>query len=331
MRAPIGVASRKSNGVPSTSAMPVGMRPASIGRKQARVQRELVVERAATAREVPVRVVGEVDDGRPVRRRAVVDAPFVRRGQRVAHRHVEPAGVVLVAVLARQRQLERDAAVGLRRQRLDRPPALAEAARPAVQSVRAVVARQRVGLAVEREAAVADAVGVAADERAEVRIALFVVGERVEAEDDVGAAAGAVGAAERRDDAAVVDRLQHQAAAVVERVLDDLAAVGEAAVGARRRHRSDPAAIDDEVLRRAHRAVVGREEERHVRDVLGCSGRLMHWPRAMSCLPRSSSQRRICFAVITQPGTRVLTRMSNGPRSRARLRVSPCTADFDVV
>src|SRR3954451_8523763 len=32
---------------------------------------------------------------------------------------------------------------------------------------------------------------------------------------------------------------------------------------------SDPAAIDDEVLRGAHRAVVGREEHRHARDVLG--------------------------------------------------------------
>ena len=63
----------------------------------------------------------------------------------------------------------------------------------------------------------------------------------------------------------------------------------------------------------------------------GSSGRLMHWPRVMSSLPFSSSQRRICFSVITQPGTSVLTRMLNGPKSRARLRVSPCTAAFDVV
>ncbi len=56
----------------------------------------------------------------------------------------------------------------------------------------------------------------------------------------------------------------------------------------------------------------------------------MHWPRAMSALPASSSQRRTCLSVITQPGTSVLTRIACGPRSRARLRVRPWTAAFAV-
>ena len=48
-------------------------------------------------------------------------------------------------------------------------------------------------------------------------------------------------------------------------------------------------------------------------------------------LARSSTQRRSCLSVITQPGTKVLTRMFDGPRSRARLRVSPATAALAVV
>ena len=94
---------------------------------------------------------------------------------------------------------------------------------------------------------------------------------------------------------------------------------------------SDPAAVDDEVLRGAHRAVVGGEEQRHARDVLGQQGLVDALAARDLLRPFSSSQRRICFSVITQPGTSVLTRMLNGPKSRARLRVSPCTAAFEVV
>ena len=230
----MGVGRRKSNGVPSTSAI-AGRDQRRVDRQEAAgLQRQLLIERAAAAGEVVVAVVRQVDDRRPARRRAVVDAPFVRRGERVAHGHVEPAGVVLVAVVARQRELERDAAVGLCRQTLDRPPALAEAARPAVQCVDAVVQRQLMRLSFEHEAAGGDAVAVASDERAEVRVALDIVREVVEAEHDVRAAAGAVRAVQGGDDAAEVDRAQHQAATVVERVLVHRTAVRQMAEEARR-------------------------------------------------------------------------------------------------
>jgi hypothetical protein len=58
----------------------------------------------------------------------------------------------------------------------------------------------------------------------------------------------------------------------------------------------------------------------------GCSHRPMHWPRAISARAASSTHRRICLSVITQPGISVLTRMLKGPRSRDKLRVSPCAA-----
>ena len=72
-----------------------------------------------------------------------------------------------------------------------------------MEGVLAVVDGERVGLAVEREASLGDAIGVAADERPEVSRLAGIAVERVEAEDDVGELAGLVGDGERDDDAAV--------------------------------------------------------------------------------------------------------------------------------
>ena len=87
------------------------------------------------------------------------------------------------------------------------PDYLVEALDAAVQMVRAVVGRERVRLAVERELALRDPVAVAADDRAEVRASVVdVVVERVEAEDDVVELAAAVRHAQRDDDRAVGHR-----------------------------------------------------------------------------------------------------------------------------
>ena len=63
----------------------------------------------------------------------------------------------------------------------------------------------------------------------------------------------------------------------------------------------------------------------------GIRGGARHWPRAILARAWSSTHRRSCLSVITQPGTNVLTRMPKGPKSRARLRVRPCTAALAVV
>jgi hypothetical protein len=108
-----------------------GRDQASVDRRvAARVQRQLVIEGGAGAGEVEVAVLAEVDDRRPIGRRAMVDAPGAVGRERVAHRHPHRAGKALVAVGAVQRKLQRDAAVGAARQRLDVPPALSEANRP---------------------------------------------------------------------------------------------------------------------------------------------------------------------------------------------------------
>ncbi len=122
--------------------------------------------------------------------RVVVDLDLVAVRERVGDLGDERAGVALVAVGARERQLEPDVVPVLEGRR--RPDVLVEADRAAVERVRRIVDREVIGDPVERERAPGDAVRVAAGDAAEVRAALDVVVEVVEAERDVRAVAVAV-------------------------------------------------------------------------------------------------------------------------------------------
>ena len=92
---------------------------------------------------IEIRVGAEAHRGRPGRHGGKVE-PQGLVGKPVGRRHAQLAGVALVAVRARQVQHEAVLA-GFR----DFPEDLVEPGLPAVQRVRALVARQRVGGAVE--------------------------------------------------------------------------------------------------------------------------------------------------------------------------------------
>ena len=203
-------------------------------RVAARVQlQRVVVDRPhALARQVPVGVVGEVDDRGLVRRRGVVHLEVVALVERVVDLHLQRAGIAALAVGARARHLQSDLAAA--RERLSVPDALVEALEPAVQAVRAVVDVELVRRAVERELRGADPVAVAADDRAEVRrvrrrrvaAPQRVAGQVGEAERHVRLPAAPVGRPQLLDDPAVRDD-RHRHVPVRERVAVDLGAVVE--------------------------------------------------------------------------------------------------------
>src|ERR1700734_3938726 len=147
------------------------------------VQSELMVEDVALSGEIEVRVIGEIQDGVLIGGGGILDAQ-IAFNQRVANCSSQAAGVSGFAVFAEITQLHTV------RNRLGLPDHVVEAVRAAVQRVLAVVQWQRIFSAVEGEAAVRDAVSIAADERAEkcVRRAVKVGDvsvEVIEAEHDV--------------------------------------------------------------------------------------------------------------------------------------------------
>jgi hypothetical protein len=151
----------------------------------------VVVDRAAAlARQVPVHVVGEVDDRGPVGGGLVVDAPVAVPGERVRDLRRQRAGVAHLAVGAGAAQDQ--AHVGAGGELLHGPYVLVEAVGPAVQVVPAVVDGELVVLAVEGEPAAGDAVAVPADDGAEVRAGRLVLLDRPETERHVRVPAVAV-------------------------------------------------------------------------------------------------------------------------------------------
>ena len=175
----------------------------------------MAVDRA-DAGEVPVRVVGEIDDGGGVRARAVIDAQRVA-GELVRDVDRERPRVAHLAVGAHVAQRE------ARVVRIDdRPHVCVEAVRSSVQRVLPVVLRQLVPDSVEDERPVRDPVRVAADGRAaEVRTRDVLV-ERVVAEHDVRA----VGEAELLDRRPVRDHGELDAGGARQRVPADRLAGG---------------------------------------------------------------------------------------------------------
>ena len=179
----------------------------------------------AVAREVPVGVVREVHDRRLVGGRAHVDLELVGVRQRVDDRRVDIARVALLAI--GRAVGEGDARAGVGHLRLALPHHLVETLRAAVEVVRAVVGRERVLLAVDREAALGDAVRAAAGGAAEVLGARHIVRGARAAEPHIVELAAGVGRLERHDDRAVVADLGLHAARVAERPeVDGLAVDG---------------------------------------------------------------------------------------------------------
>src|SRR6185312_17055202 len=170
-------------------------------------------------------VVGQVENGVFVGGGGVLDAQGIVGRDGVHHAHRQRARVALFPVGAVVAELERRRGGGGNVAR--GPQTAVETHVAAMQRVGAVVGGQVVCVAIEREASMGDAVGVAADQGAEVGLGVaHVAGQVVIAEHDVAALAAAVGGLERDHDAAVVGDFGAQAAMVVERVQLGVAAVG---------------------------------------------------------------------------------------------------------
>ena len=144
-----------------------------------------------------VAVVGEVHHRIPGRRGAVAQAQFTGVGPAVAAFDGQFSGEALVAGGADVGQNEGHFV--LFRNGRGGPQLLVESIRPAVQRVLAVVDRQVVGFAVQREFSVRDPVAVAADEGPEIGVIFQVGRQRVVPEHQFGSGHGDAG-----DDAAVV-------------------------------------------------------------------------------------------------------------------------------
>ena len=129
------------------------------------------------AREVPVGVVRQVDDRRPVGGRLIGDIDGVVLRQAVDYLRSHGAGESRIAVGRMQCQGERPR-VGL--------VCLVNAILPpvgaAVQAVPVVIHGQAHRIAVEDESPVTDAVGIPPDRRTEIRRNPHVIGDIVESE-----------------------------------------------------------------------------------------------------------------------------------------------------
>ena len=139
--------------------------------------------------QIPVRMVGEVDQGGGVGGGGVVEAKFIGSGHGVAHRDCEGSGIAFLTVGAVQPEFD-----GLPRQLLSLPQAGVEALHAAVQGVGAVVAGELIAVRVQLELPLGEAVGDASDGGPEVA-GLGVVTDRCPGQD--GRAARRRG---RRDD-----------------------------------------------------------------------------------------------------------------------------------
>lgn len=122
----------------------------------------LIEDRAGrAARKVKIGVVGQVAEGRLIRRRFIADGQVAVLIPAVGHGDVERAGEMLLAVHADV--VHTQLVAGLRLRRRNRPHLLAEADIAAVQMVCAVVAGELIGHAVERKASGGDAVAITSD------------------------------------------------------------------------------------------------------------------------------------------------------------------------
>ena len=185
------------------------------------------VAAAFAAREVEIAVVRQVDRRRLVGRRAVFQHQLVARRERAGDAGLQRARIAFLTIRARVREDDADAAVSI--ERLALPDDLVEPLVAAVQMVRAAVGREPDRGAVEREAALGNPVSIAPDDGAEVARFGEVRLERVEAEDDVVDASGAIRRAHRHDRRAVAHQADFDAVLADQREAVDRRAVGQPA------------------------------------------------------------------------------------------------------
>jgi hypothetical protein len=215
--------------VPATGRDLAGRDQLGVDRRVAvRRQGQDVAHRAfgrAFAGDVEQGVIGQVDDGRLVGGRAVGDRQVVGLIQGVGRRGGERAGIAFLAVGADMGEGDRGDRAAL--DVADLPDLLVEALDPAVQGGDAVVVQgQLVGLAVEHEPALADAVGEAADRGPEIAGVPGVGLGVLEAQGDVGLGPVAAGRDQRLQGGAVGDHRGADALAIGQGYGLDLDAVG---------------------------------------------------------------------------------------------------------
>ena len=170
------------------------------------IEREFVIQNVAGAfsGQIEITVLAQIDGRGLVGGGFVVDDQFVGVGQSVGDFERQISGKAVVTIFA-------EVGVGhasLAFEGLAIPDNFIERLlRAAVESVGPVVLGQGIGLAVESESAVGNAVGVASDDGANVRRIRNIAVERFMAEDDVSELAFAVGDANRKNDAAIIHRV----------------------------------------------------------------------------------------------------------------------------
>ena len=154
------------------------------------------------AREIEVRVVSQIDHGFLVGGGGVFDLQRVCIRPGIRDGDFQISGKAFFAVFAEVGKLKQ-LAVFLGKS-FGCPYRFVEALDAAVQAVLAVVFRKRVGLAVQHKLRMADAVSVAANQRAEITFVIHVPVDSIVTEDHVGELAAAVRNLERDDCPAIV-------------------------------------------------------------------------------------------------------------------------------
>ena len=179
----------------------------------------------ALTRQVEVTMIGEIQNGGLVRFCRVLDLELIRIGKGVGDVDSQRAGIALFAVGADIGETHGLSLSVLGGRGL--PNSAVETNLAAVKRIRSVVDVEMVFLAVESELAIGDAVAVAADGGAEVRVRIaYVAFELIEAKNDVAKFAILVGNEELRDQCAISNDSDRSAVAAVESVGVDDGAVG---------------------------------------------------------------------------------------------------------
>ena len=270
------------------------------------VKQQLVFEDvgALARRQVEVGVLRQVHRGGRVGDRPIVDQQFIVVGERIGHPRRQAPRVSLFP----RRALVSETSAGaiLANPGFECPEHLVEAADPSVQVVVAVVPRQFVAHAVEFEAAAGDAVGVAADDRAEVGAVPQITVEVDEAEGDIAGGSGAVRDPQGANDRPVGDDLDFESLPVAERGASDFGPAGK---------------DTEDGLRDARRALPGGLPSRCLPcRGLPCCGRLAGrgWPRRRAA-PGGERKRHCSGAEQAEDGGRMAAPRAGAP-SRATKR-----------
>lgn len=195
-----------------------------------RRQPEFVAEDVARAGQVKVTVVGEVDRGGPIGGGGEVESQLVRFSQCIDHRDGQVPRVTFLAMRAGVGEGERSSRIGAGIG-AGAPELLVKGPDAAVEVVGTVVLGQGIGLAVEGELGVSDAVGDSSGDRPKVRVPREVAFEMLEPKHDIRARTVAVGDFELRDDKAVLGHVHSHPVAVGQGVELDRFAVGQMTEG----------------------------------------------------------------------------------------------------